>query len=103
MDTVRASGQHAHGHIASGFSPLLWKTLRKESQEVSDPEMMGKQENIEIHSIIYTIDFTCNDRKMLDLVFIPFVIDKKKLLRFLHGLAPSATSSKRREASVMSL
>ena len=42
METVRASGDDAHGQMASGFSPLLWKTFKKESQEVSDPAKKNK-------------------------------------------------------------
>ena len=37
METVRASGEEAHGQMASGLRPLFWKTFKKESQEVSDP------------------------------------------------------------------
>jgi hypothetical protein len=38
MATVRASGELAQGQITSGFSPLLWKTLRKASHDEMDPE-----------------------------------------------------------------
>ena len=58
METVRASGDDAHGQMASGFSPLLWKTFKKESQEVSDPakenKALGKvqfKEDIKISSL----------------------------------------------------
>lgn len=36
--TVRASGELAQGHMTSGFKPLVWKTLRKASQDEIDPE-----------------------------------------------------------------
>lgn len=38
MATVRASGELAQGQITSGFSPLLWKTLRNASHDEMDPE-----------------------------------------------------------------
>lgn len=36
--TVRASGELAQGQMTSGFKPLVWKTLRKASQDEIDPE-----------------------------------------------------------------
>lgn len=35
-DTVSDSGEDAHGQMASGRSPLLWKTAKNWSQEESD-------------------------------------------------------------------
>lgn len=37
IETVNASEELAHGHIASGFNPLLWNKFRNASQEVKDP------------------------------------------------------------------
>lgn len=37
MATVRASGEVAHGQMTSGFKPCDWKTLRKASQDDTDP------------------------------------------------------------------
>lgn len=36
--TVRASGELAQGQMTSGLKPLVWKTLRKASQDEIDPE-----------------------------------------------------------------
>lgn len=42
---VIASGDVAHGQIASGLSPWLWNKLRKASHEETDP---GKKENMQL-------------------------------------------------------
>ena len=39
IDTVSASGAHAHGHSTSGLSPLLWNVLRKASHDDNDPDI----------------------------------------------------------------
>lgn len=41
--TVRASGEVAHGQMTSGFKPCDWKTLRKASQDDTDPA--SRQQN----------------------------------------------------------
>lgn len=42
IETVNASEELAHGHIASGFNPLLWNKFRNASQEVKDPVEKAK-------------------------------------------------------------
>lgn len=48
---VIASGDVAHGQIASGLSPWLWNKLRKASHEETDP---GKKENMQLWLYIVT-------------------------------------------------
>lgn len=46
MATVRASGELAQGQMTSCRRPLLWKTLRKASQEEMDPGERTQEEDV---------------------------------------------------------
>lgn len=52
MATVMASADVAHGQMASGFSPWLWKRLRKASQDDTDPKEL-EQSNLKAKTTIF--------------------------------------------------